>query len=155
MTVLRFVLLDAVDLTRRRDITLAKRERRDALRRREIAFEQHRRNAEDVGVVVEAGARIIRRQQRGGVDLDGQQIANGVRVFRAVQTMREWAAGIRIGLPATYEPSARQNLSARPTSRRIWARSSSGVANCFSSRSRRQKLTSSRSGSGPSSGRSR
>ena len=43
---------------------IAERQRGDALGRREVALEQHRRDAEHVGVVVEAAARVVGRQHR-------------------------------------------------------------------------------------------
>ena len=93
--VLRLVLAHAVDLACGRDIASAKRERGDALRRRQIAFEQDRRDAEDVGVVVEAGARVVRRQERRGVDLQREEVANRVGVLRAIQPVHERTPRLR------------------------------------------------------------
>src|SRR4029079_5368698 len=71
--------------------------RADALGRSQVAFKQHWRDTEHVCVVVEPAARIIRRQHRRDVTVERQQIANGIRVLSAVQTMREWAPWIGIG----------------------------------------------------------
>ena len=62
----------------------------------EITLEQRGRHAEQVGVVVEAVGRIVRRQQRRGVDLDPQQVANRVRVLGSIQAMGRGAAGPRM-----------------------------------------------------------
>ena len=40
------------------------------------------------------GGRVVRRQQRADVDVERQQIANGVRVLGAVQAMQRRRAGI-------------------------------------------------------------
>ena len=95
VAVLRRVLPHAEQLADRRRARVAERQRADALGRGEIAFEQHRRDAEHVGVVVEAGARIVGRQQRRDVDLERQQIANRVGVLGAVQPVRQRPARIR------------------------------------------------------------
>ena len=46
------------------------------------------RHAEHVGDVVEAGRRIVRRQQRADVDVEREQVANGVGVLGAVEPMQ-------------------------------------------------------------------
>ena len=89
---LRRVLAHAIDLAHRRRLRVADRERADAAGCREIALEQHGRQAQHIGDVVEAGARIIGRQQRSRVDLEGQQVADGVGVLGAVQTMDQRTA---------------------------------------------------------------
>jgi hypothetical protein len=48
---------------------------------------QSGRHREDVGDVVEAVAGVVRRQQRRAVDLDDEQVPNGVRVLGAIQTV--------------------------------------------------------------------
>ena len=68
----------------------------DLLRGRQISLEQHRRQPADADVV-EAMARVVARQQRRDVDLEVEQIADGVLIFRAVQPAeRVGAAGIGI-----------------------------------------------------------
>src|SRR5262245_14523561 len=55
------------------------------LRGREIALEQRRRELA-VGHVVEAVARIVFREQRRNVDIESQDVANGVLIFDAAQS---------------------------------------------------------------------
>ena len=50
--------------------------RADLLGGGDVALEQHRRHAQHVGHVVEAEARVVGRQQRRGVDVERQQIAD-------------------------------------------------------------------------------
>ena len=67
--VLRRVLPHAVDLAGRRESRGSPTaSAADALGGGQVALEQHRRHAEHVGDVVEAGARVVGRQQRRGVD---------------------------------------------------------------------------------------
>ena len=58
------------------------------------AFDQRRRHAEDVGVVVEPGCRIVRRQHRADIDVEREQIANDVGVLGAIQPVQGRRAGI-------------------------------------------------------------
>ena len=60
---LRRVSFDAIDLGAGANRRVANGERADLRRRREVAFEERRRDAEQIGVVVEARGRIVRRQQ--------------------------------------------------------------------------------------------
>ena len=78
--------------------------------RRDVALDQRRRDAEHVGDVVEAGRRIVGRQQRADVDVEREQIADGVRVLGAVQPVQRRRAGIGIGA----RPRDRAALRARP-----------------------------------------
>ena len=55
--------------------------------RRRVALDQRRRNGQRVGDIVEAFARIVGGKKRRGVDIDREQVANGVGVFGAIQTM--------------------------------------------------------------------
>ena len=81
----------------RRGVALADREPADLRRRRDVALEQRRRHAEDVGDVVEAAARVVCRKQRRGVDVERQQIANRVGVLDAVHAVERRAPRIRAG----------------------------------------------------------
>ena len=67
----------------------------DDARRRQVLLEEQRRHPQHVRDVVEAVARIIRRQEARHVDLERQQIADDVRVLRAVQAVQGAAARIR------------------------------------------------------------
>ena len=55
-------------------------------RRFEIALHVLRRNGQGLAVVVEPAGLLIFGQQRHEIDVDGQQIANRVLVFDAIQT---------------------------------------------------------------------
>ena len=57
----------------------------DLGRRRHVARHQPGRHRQHVADVVEAVARIVGRQQRAPIDLQPQQVAHGVRVFRPVE----------------------------------------------------------------------
>ena len=60
----------------------------------QVALEQPRRDGEDVADVVEAVPRLVGRQQGLGVDLEGQQVADGVGVLGPVQPLHRGAAGV-------------------------------------------------------------
>ncbi len=75
-------------------IRIADRQRADLARGVHVALEQHGRNAEHVADVVEAVGGVVRRQQRRGIDIERQQIANGVRVLGAVQAVQHGPSGI-------------------------------------------------------------
>jgi hypothetical protein len=61
-----------------------------------VALDQRRRDAQRIRDVVEALARIISGQERGLVDVEGQQIPNGVRVLGTIQSVE--AAASRVGM---------------------------------------------------------
>ena len=75
----------------------------DLLRGVEIPLHDRRRHEEEVGDVVEAARRVVGRQEQRVVDLlrervDREQIADGVLIFRAAETMDERElAGMRRG----------------------------------------------------------
>ena len=87
---------DLVDLGDRTVLGAAHRGAADLGRRRDVARHQRRRDRQDVGVVVEAEARHVARQQLGAVHLEAEQVVDGVHVFGAIQAARGDAA--RIGL---------------------------------------------------------
>ena len=64
--------------------------------RTKIPFREHGRQRQRVGVVVEAVSGDVVRQHRRGVDLERQQIADGVAIFGAVETRQRGTA--RVGL---------------------------------------------------------
>jgi hypothetical protein len=101
---LRRILADAVHVARRRQLRIADGEGGNAIRRREIALEEHRRHAKNVGDVVEPRARIVGRQQCGRIDVERQQVANRVGVFGAIEPMDERAARIGRLRRHTIEP---------------------------------------------------
>ena len=93
VNVLGRVLPHAEDLTGWLDPAIADGQRRNPSRGREIPLEQHRRHAQGVGNVVEAVRRVVRRQERCGVHVERDEIANRVGVLGAVQAMNEGSAG--------------------------------------------------------------
>ena len=60
---------------------------RDGARRVEVAVQQRGRHAQHVADVVEPVARVVRRQQSRGVDLEPQEVADRVGVLRAIQAV--------------------------------------------------------------------
>ena len=93
--ILREVLRDAIRLAARPKTRVANGQRADCRSRRQIALLQRRRDAKHVGHVVESKRRIVRRQHERRIDFDLQQIANGVGVFRPIETMQHRPARIR------------------------------------------------------------
>ena len=87
--VLRRILANAEGLSRGLGFRIADRQRRDLVRRRQIALEQDRRDAERVRDVVEAVRRVVGRQHRRRVDLEREQIADGVGVLDAIQAVNQ------------------------------------------------------------------
>ncbi len=75
---------------------IAHRHPADVPRRGEIAFEMRRRQRKACGHVVEPVFRFIRQQQRGGIDLQREQVANRVGVFGTIQTVSADASRLRI-----------------------------------------------------------
>ena len=67
----------------------------DAARRDKIAIQQTRRHRENVRDVVESVSRIVGRQIGARIDADAEKIADGVGIFRAVQPVHAWPAGVR------------------------------------------------------------
>ena len=85
--VLRQIRPHAVHRRARGDVEVAHRQPADVPRRRQVTLHQRRRDRQDVRDVVEPAALIVGRQQRGRVDVQGQQIADRVGVLGPVQTM--------------------------------------------------------------------
>ena len=83
---------------------------RDARRRRRVGLEQRRRDRQRPGDVVEAVRGVVRRQQRGDVDPQVEQIANGVGVLRPVQPVQDHRPGLdsrrRAAIDLGLEPVA-------------------------------------------------
>ena len=68
---------------------------------REVGFEESRRERQRSGLVVEAAARIVGRQELGRVDLQAEQIAHRVRILRAVEAMQ--LRLVQVGLGVTVD----------------------------------------------------
>ena len=68
----------------------------DPRRGRGVGFQQCRRNRQRAGDVIETSRRIIRREQGRRIDLDVEQIANDIGIFRSVEPMEN--DGARVGM---------------------------------------------------------
>ena len=68
----------------------------DLARSSHIRLHQRRGRGESIGHVVEAMAQIVGGQQLRRIDLQAQQIANRIGVFRAIQTMQRRSARVRV-----------------------------------------------------------
>ena len=79
-----------------RRLRAADREAADFLRSRDVAIQKRWRQIPD-GDVVEAVAAFVGRQQRIGVDVERQQISDGVLILGAIETTQGFgAAGVRL-----------------------------------------------------------
>ena len=106
--VLGQILPHAVRLAHRTAAEIPDRQRADFPGRGQIALLQRRRDAQDVGDVVETVRGVVRRQQRCCVDVRREQIADGVRVLGPIESMQHGPArvGRRDGRPVKllFEP---------------------------------------------------
>ena len=78
---------------------IADRKIADSQRSGEIAFQQQRRSLQRRRNIVETKVAAVARQQFRDVEIHAQQIANGVGIFRAIETMQNIAARIVLCLP--------------------------------------------------------
>ena len=101
---LRLRLRHAVVRLARRRVGIANRERRHLARRAQIAFHQRRRERLRVGDVVEALADAVGRQERFGVDVERDQIANRARVLGAVQALERAPSRVRLRRGRAIDP---------------------------------------------------
>ena len=83
--VLLQVLVDDEDLRGRRSRRITHRQTADLPGRRQVPFGQHRRHRQDIRDVVEPVAGVVGRQQRLAVDLESEEITDGVGVLGPVQ----------------------------------------------------------------------
>ncbi len=88
-------LRDAPGLAGGRLIRVANRERGDFEGGREIVLLERWRDAEHIGHVVEAEGRIVGGQERLSIDIEREQIADGVGVFGPIEAVETGPAGIR------------------------------------------------------------
>ena len=94
VTALRHLEADGEVGGARTDRGIADRQRADPLRRGHITFQQQRGRPQRIGDVVEAEIAAVARQQIGHVDVQPQQVADRVAVFRPVQAMEHVLAGL-------------------------------------------------------------
>ena len=108
----------------------ADREPGDPARRREVALEPAGVEPAEAHVV-EAGARVVGGQQRGHVDVEVEQVADGVAVLGAVEAPQRGAppgvgvgggGPVELGLEVRDEPARRLAVRPRPARRRHHAR---------------------------------
>ena len=64
----------------------------------EVLFHQDGREREDVADVVEAVAGVVGGEIGGGLEVDGEEIADGVVVFEAIEAAGGDAAGVGGGM---------------------------------------------------------
>src|SRR5262245_29152703 len=101
---------------------------RDLTGHRHVSLEMGRRNRERIREVVKAPVRrLVPREQRLDVEVEREQVANGVVIFRAIETMdRAAPAWIRTGRPGavdfvlerTRHGAVRGRIGTRPSGRR-------------------------------------
>ena len=116
--VLREIVGDAEIVDGRQRRRRADRRAADLLRRRQIPLHQRRRQLQHARNVVEAVARVVGRKKRRDVDVEIEQVADRVLVFRAVQPVeRLGPARIRI------QPGAAIELAFEPRQERVVAAS--------------------------------
>ena len=72
----------------RRDVRVADGAARNGRRRGDVSIEQRGLNGKRIGVVFETEGLFIRRQHRLRVNFDSEQVADGVRVFGAIETVQ-------------------------------------------------------------------
>ena len=80
-----------------RRLPVADRHARHSRGGRRVGFQQCRRDGQGTGDVVEASCRIIRRQKRRDIDLEIEQVADGVGVFGSIEPMEDDGAWIDAG----------------------------------------------------------
>ena len=134
--VLRKILRKQMPVDDHRRRRIAHHQPADLARRRQIRFHRGRRDEQEIGEVVEAGARVVGGKHGGEIELlrkltDGEQVANGVRVLGSREaTKRRNRAGIRIerGRAIELRLEIRNDgvvaglVGSRPTGRRHRAR---------------------------------
>jgi hypothetical protein len=69
---------------------LAERAAADLAGRAQIGLEQRRREPQRPGLVVEAAAHVVRGKEGRRVDVEREQIADGVAILRAIQAVQSW-----------------------------------------------------------------
>ncbi len=97
VTVLRGVVRRVEHGQRRRGLG-ADGQTADLAGRRQVRLHQRGRRRQRAGHVVEPVARIVGRQERRGVDVQREQVADRVRVFGAVQPVQARGRQMRLGV---------------------------------------------------------
>ena len=102
----------------------AERRLRDPCGGAQVALGECRRQGQRIGVVVEAVRRVVGGQQRR-IDVDREQVADGIAVLRAVQAMQGGPAGVgavqrgavQRGLQPRHHGVVGRGVRARPSGR--------------------------------------
>ncbi len=96
-----------------------------------VGLEQRRGDRQRAGNVVEAVRGIVRRQQRGDVDPQVEQIADGVGVLRPVQPVQDHGPGIhvrrRCAIDFGFEPVAQPLVLGERRARDVGGRHHAGA----------------------------
>ena len=95
MLVLRQIRSGPVHLCNGRLCRIADCQTADLSRCRQVLLQQRRRQLQYVGDIVEAVAFVVGGQEVRDIDVQRQQIADRVSVFRAIQAMDGRPSGIR------------------------------------------------------------
>ncbi len=114
---LQRIALGVVNIFDRLQRDVADGEPADSARRRHVALEQRGRRRQHGRDVVEPVSGIVDRQPRARLDVDGQQVANGVAVLGAVQPMDRRAPRIRLRGRGRVERRSRGTTRMPPTPR--------------------------------------
>ena len=93
---------------------VAHRQSANLCRRRQIPFEERGGDPQCAGVVVEAAADVVGRQERRGVHVEPQEVAHGVGVLRAVQAAQRRRAGVPRRQPRRARARATRPVRRRP-----------------------------------------
>ncbi len=68
-----------------------------------VSLHQGGGDSQRVRNVVETFARVIGGQQGGGIDIEGEQIADGVGVFDSIEPVQPWVSRIRMECRSVIE----------------------------------------------------
>ena len=114
--------VDGIDLGHRAHARVAHDELADAPRRGQVALDQGRRDGQHLGDVVEALLLVVGREQRVGVDLEAEDVADGVGVLHPVEAVHGGPArvgilqarAVELGLEPMDEVAGCRGRGARP-----------------------------------------
>ncbi len=102
--VLRKVLANAEGGAGSLGVGISHRQRADARRGGQITLLERWRKTQDIGHIVEAVGRIVGRQQRGGVHVEREKIANCIGVLGAIHAVKQGTPRVRLGLRRAIQP---------------------------------------------------
>ena len=79
------------------EVRVADREARDGAANRHVTFDQDRGHRKDIADIVKTIAGVVDREGVTRFDVEREQVADGVRVFVAIQAVDGGMAGVRMG----------------------------------------------------------